>query len=224
MDEGQIWEQLDLRSKNVCRMLEYALQGGPNIDTDADEDDPESRRLWEALQALENEEMELKDQQGLLDNDSEEDDSDDWEDDDDYDDNEGEEEEEEESGLEDDIDLEEGVTSLRDSSSDEDEDGELHSDSGSENQNPTSQHNDHSMLDDDFFNLASFNAETEEAEAKSVSKGSLSRHLADEDSEEDDDMSVDIFAPVDDFEHFDEDDLENEHRGMIHVRSGPTCS
>jgi U3 small nucleolar RNA-associated protein MPP10 len=60
--------------------------------------------------------------------------------------------------------------------------------------------------------LASFNAEAEEGEAKSVSKGRLGE---DEDEDSDGDMSVDLFAPVDGAENFEEEDIEDAGTGMI---------
>lgn len=53
-----------------------------------------------------------------------------------------------------------------------------------------------SQLDDGFFDLASFNAETEEAESKHVSRGRLKSLNEDEDSESDG-GSLDYFAAVD---------------------------
>lgn len=64
-------------------------------------------------------------------------------------------------------------------------------------------------LDDGFFDLNAFNTETEEAEARVVSSG----HLGDEDDNSDDEMSVDLFAPMDNLDHFDEGDLENNNSG-----------
>ena len=52
-----------------------------------------------------------------------------------------------------------------------------------------------SQLDDGFFDLASFNAETEEAEAKHVSRGRLKSLNEDEDSESDKE-SIDYFIAV----------------------------
>lgn len=63
----------------------------------------------------------------------------------------------------------------------------------------------HPVLDDDFFSLADFKAEIEEAEAKRVSRG----HLGDDEDDEDEDLEsdLDLFAPVDDT-NFDEEDLD----------------
>ena len=63
-------------------------------------------------------------------------------------------------------------------------------------------------MDDGFFSLAEFNAETEEAEGENVSRGRLGQ---DDDDDDDADDDVDFFAPVDDMSEtlFEEDDLEN---------------
>ena len=61
-----------------------------------------------------------------------------------------------------------------------------------------------SEVDDDFFDLQEFNAETEQAEAKSVSKGRLHHDSSSEDSE-DDKADIDLFDAVDDAE--DEEDM-----------------
>jgi U3 small nucleolar RNA-associated protein MPP10 len=53
----------------------------------------------------------------------------------------------------------------------------------------------HAKLDDGFFDLVSFNVETEQAEAKRVSRGRLGKNIEDEDSESEAE-SIDYFAPV----------------------------
>lgn len=84
-----------------------------------------------------------------------------------------------------DVENAEDVIELRDPSSDDSED-ELRS-----LKNLKRKRGKHSELDDDFFDLAAFNAETEQAEARSSSNGRLG---GEEDSDEDIDMSVDLFA------------------------------
>lgn len=59
-----------------------------------------------------------------------------------------------------------------------------------------------SELDDGFFDLSSFKAEIEQAEARSSSRG----HLADEDDSEDETDSIDLFAPVEESGDGEEDD------------------
>ncbi|KAH7100246.1 Mpp10 protein [Auriculariales sp. MPI-PUGE-AT-0066] len=64
-----------------------------------------------------------------------------------------------------------------------------------------------SSLDDGFFSLASFNAETEAAESRSRSSGRLN----DDSDEDDSDEDVDLFTPVPDSDSdvLDEGDLDN---------------
>ena len=113
---------------------------------------------------------------------------------------------------EDDVILGEGVTGLQDSLSSSDEDESL-AESDADLPTSTSNKTNFSVLDDEFFNLVTFNAESEAAEAKHVSNGSLGRSSDSEHSEEDDDASVDMFAPVEDFEQVDEGDLEGNDGG-----------
>ncbi|KAJ7492583.1 U3 small nucleolar ribonucleoprotein complex, subunit Mpp10 [Mycena latifolia] len=200
MDDEQIWAQLDLRMKPVCDMLEFALDAEPPQEEDQDNNDTDEfidEQLLKQMRALESgeglDEMEL-------------DDLDDDEEDDDEDDNEEELESEEESA--DDGDLGEGVTGLRDPSSDEDSEPEADSHWPSSSRKKRSQNKSSAGsktgLDDGFFDLAAFNAETEEAEARRVSRGRL-----DDDDDDSDDESVDLFAPVDVAENFDEEDEDN---------------
>ena len=224
MDEGQIWEQLDLRARNICNMLQHALEGGPDNDGNDDDDtdgdgsdeEDEGAMLRKALQALGYDDVDLDSM-----------DLDGAEDEDDVSlDNEGsflsvsDEDDMDEPEGSDGVDLGESVTTLRESSSEDENEGEddeflLESTSG-KRRSGTTKHR-RSVLDDRFFDLTSFNTETEAAEAKTHSNGSLGRRLADEDSEDsegNDDVSVDMFAPVDNFEQFDEEDLEKDGGGM----------
>ena len=108
--------------------------------------------------------------------------------------------------------LGESVTNLRDPSSDEDEDED---EEESDDEAPTSKLDapssrkrkrpGHPELDDGFFNLAEFNAEIEAAESRRVSSGRLNKDSEENDSE-DEDEDIDVFAPVDDAEGFEEGD------------------
>ncbi|EEB95812.1 hypothetical protein MPER_05161, partial [Moniliophthora perniciosa FA553] len=70
----------------------------------------------------------------------------------------------------------------------------------------------HDELNDGFFDLNTFNTKTEQAEAKKASSGRL-----DEDEESsDEEGSVNLFAPVDNFEAFEEDDLENDASNLYY--------
>lgn len=200
MDDDQIWAQLDLRMKPVCDMLDFALDAEPMQDEDQDNnetDDFVDEQLLRQMRALESgEELDEMELDGF--EDDEEDDSEEEL---------GAESEEEESA--DYGDLGEGVTGLRDPSSEEESEPEAESKwpSSSRKRRPNSKSSPGSQtgLDDGFFDLASFNAETEEAEARKVSRGRLN----DDDDDSDNDESIDLFAPVDVAENFDEEDEDD---------------
>ncbi|KAJ7254075.1 U3 small nucleolar ribonucleoprotein complex, subunit Mpp10 [Mycena haematopus] len=186
MDDDQIWTQLDLRMKPVCEMLEFALEADPSQEEElnnSDSDELMDEQLLKRMLAFQSGEQRLDEMEV-----------------DDLDES-GEVESEEESDDDDDGDLGEDVASLRDPSSDESSEPEGDRDlvAPGRSRNKTSAGS-KTGLDDGFFDLASFNAETEEAEARNVSRGQL-----DGDDSEDDD-SVDLFAPVDVTENFDEED------------------
>ncbi|KAF9453783.1 Mpp10 protein [Macrolepiota fuliginosa MF-IS2] len=205
MDPEQVWMQLDLRAQSICNLLEFALETGKSGEEElsgeeeagegADEDD----NLRKVLEAIENgEEVDLE---ALRDEFWEEMDED---------------ESEAESDESEDMDDANGEHEVEDvvhlHSSDEE-----HPDSDAQNtlfdliktsarskKKKSAAHG----LNDDFFDLDAFNAETERAEAKSSSRGRLTE---DSDSE-DETMSMDLFAPVDD------EAEENEAMGDILYR------
>ncbi|KAL5518905.1 MPP10 [Sanghuangporus vaninii] len=186
MDDEQIWAQLELKAKNVCDTLDEAFAAGDmtgrdRLDSSDDDDDDEldSDEL-EEMAGIEGLDMSSGEHH------EEESNGDD-------DDSEGGESAEEE--------VEEKITELRDPSSDEEymEEEEEHMDLDTgPSRRPGSRRSRgkrHAGLDDDFFSLEDFNAEVEEAEAKNVSHGSLSKKFDDADSEEDE---IDFFTPLGD--------------------------
>ncbi|KAG5648018.1 hypothetical protein DXG03_007052 [Asterophora parasitica] len=201
MDDEQVWAQLDLRAKNVCETLQRVLEGGPDGDVENEEEDNledafEDERLTKALEAMENgEDVDFdalrdivdSDEDAFLDEDSEERTNSEEHEDEDEDDGEDDGNDGEDFG--------EGITHLRDPPS-EGENEELPSHGLLRRKPKNTESKGSSELDDGFFDLASFNAETEQAEARSSSRGRLG---GDEDpDDDDDDVSIDLFAPVDD--------------------------
>jgi U3 small nucleolar RNA-associated protein MPP10 len=198
LNDDQIWAQLELRTSNVWRALSVALAGpGDSFDKDPslileptaldNGDEGMVKRIGDGG-GDEDEELEWED------DDTEDDDSED-------DDDASEEDEGDEAAA---SDFGESTARLRDPSnenSDEDEDEEeleLEPSSlratGPSAKRFRSRRRGHPELDDGFFDLAAFNAEIEEAEAKSVSMGSLAKD-SDEESNEGDD--VDIYTDFD---------------------------
>ena len=194
----QVWAQLELRAKGVCEMLTKALDGtlmdedadlrmlnGVDDGEDEDEDDVGGARKKLRFEELSQEDIESlgvepdvlrRLMEGMeVEGDGEE------------------ELDDEESEDEDDDDEEFGeeVTPLRDSEV-LGSPGPSRSPRLSRRSKPSAG----SQLDDGFFDLASFNAETQEAEAKHVSRGRLKSLNEDEDSESDEE-SIDYFAAVD---------------------------
>ncbi|KAH9946645.1 Mpp10 protein [Amylocystis lapponica] len=212
MSEDQLWAQLELRAKNVCDVLEYVLDGaGVGNDSDDDEDGVGAAKKRKLLVdgGLD---MELDMDEDMMGLDSEDEDEEEEEDGDSESDDTDESEDE---GAGEDGELDEAVVELRDPS---DEEEDLHLDldldrpssfaGGKRKAGQNRKHGGHPELDDGFFDLAEFNAETEAAEARAVSKGRLGKDDSDED--EDEDEPVDLTAPVDDDPLDEEDDPEGD--------------
>jgi len=177
MDDEQIWAQVDLRTQTICRMLEYVLEGemeefGEGSEGNSEDDDERLRQALEALKADDDIDMET-----FLEN---------------YGIDESElEESEDVSSQSGDDEAVENISPLRDPSSDEENDSDEFYVSPKK-LSKKRKLGEVSELDDDFFDLAEFNAYTERAEAKSSSRG----RLAGSDSDEEDD-GIDLFANID---------------------------
>lgn len=204
MDDDQIWEQLDLRAKRICTTLEHALETGNDEDSDTEEG--EGKGLKKAFRNVDG----TLEEAGL-DDIGFDDDEDFLEDDESSDDDEH---ESEEGDSEDDPDLGEDTVELHDPSDEEDEgeEDDGHHASMADvlriKRFPKRKTGGHPELDDGFFDLASFNAETERAEARKVSRGRLGDGSDEDDSDEN--GSVDLFAPVDGVEGSEQSDPEQD--------------
>jgi U3 small nucleolar RNA-associated protein MPP10 len=186
LDKDQIWAQLELRAQNICKMLDYAVNGTEKIT---------EHGITSNADNLEQDSSEEEEEE-----EDEEDDSDlTYKESDD-----NSEAEEGSRGSSEEVPFEEGVIGLRDPSVDSDEEEEeLVGDSRIfSSATPSGTKHVHSGLDDSFFNLKEFNAETEEAEAAFVSNGALNDDLDDIASDEDD---IDYFTSVDGQLHADND-------------------
>ena len=177
LDRDQIWAQLELRAQSICKMLEFALDGTEN---------PAEHRITSTTDNLEQDSQEEEEEE---------------EDDDDSDSTfegsgDDSESDQEVDGSSDGQPSGEGVIGLRDHSMDEDaEDEELAEGSHVPSSvSPPRTEGGHIGLNDNFFDLEEFNAETEEAEAGFVSNGALDADLDDIASDEDD---IDYFTSVD---------------------------
>ena len=209
MDEEQIWAQLELRAQNLADVLEYALEGTgvvPESDNESEGSSMKRRRTLLDLEEDEVDDMDM-DMDGADFTQEESDDDDDdmeseGEDDDDDDDEEYDESESGGGGSEDEHegleqDYGEDVAELRDPS---DGEGDVDLDVPSTKKRKgrgKAKGRGHPELDDGFFDLAAFNRETEEAEARASSRGKLGRGDGSDDEDEDVE-DVDLFAPVDD--------------------------
>ena len=169
LDKEQIWAQLELRAQSVCKMLECALGN-------AEEPTGHSTSLTAT-----------SDNTGQTSSDEEESDILSGESDSDS-------EMDEEASGSSVGDIEERVAELRDESVDEDSDEEEWTEEGRIPPSSARTKGSYSGLDDGFFDLTEFNAETEEAETEFVSNGALD---ADSDGASSAEDEIDYFASVD---------------------------
>ncbi|KAF7964949.1 hypothetical protein HWV62_1448 [Athelia sp. TMB] len=192
MNEDQIWEQLDLRAKQLCDTLQEALEGN-HMDEDELEEQGKDSVMGEEGEDIDMDEVDW-DGEGSEDNSDEDDSDEDMKED--FDEGAG---SAEEFG-------DDATQELRDPSSEEEEEEESPLLLDLPGKKRKRKAGGHPVLDDGFFDLASFNAEAEEAEAKSASKGRLGD---DEDDDSDGAESVDLFAPVDNIEALEEEDVDD---------------
>ncbi|KAG8941203.1 hypothetical protein FRC03_004743 [Tulasnella sp. 419] len=192
MAPEQVWEQLELRTKNICGVLDALIEREEPLD-EADGDESSLEDSFE--------DMELDD--------DEEEDGEEMNSEDDEASTESEDDHEGSSNLG------EKVETLRgESDSEEEEIGgidriDLDRPRRSKRlrRGPM-----HPTLDDAFFSIDEFNRQTEEMEAKSRGSGKLAED--DEDDDEAGDEDIDLFAAVEDVDDLamsvDEDDDEQE--------------
>ncbi|KAF8329792.1 Mpp10 protein-domain-containing protein [Cantharellus anzutake] len=202
MNADQIWEQLELRTKNLAKVLDEVVQiddpdqePGPELgveDEDEDESDDDEDEDW-----LPSDEMEVdgfgEEASGLGENLEDEDGEDSGSEDDDL----------ETAGLN-----EESIMKIRRGSDEEDEIPDLDLDRPGTKRSSEMRPR-HPTLDDDFFSIDDFNMQSEAMESLFRSRGQLAGD--DEDDEDEDEDEIDLFQKFDDpgnNEIFDEEDEE----------------
>lgn len=219
MDDYQIWNQLDLRASSLCAVLQDLLEGPREPETEEHCSDIEvDADISEGILELDSDPNETV---GVFDEDADEDEDED----------ENEDEDEKVDAADDMSDelqttehLGEAIAELRDPSSDSeledateadllDLDGRRKKDTTYSVSARGKKKGKASSLDDGFFDLAAFNAETEEAESRSISKGALADE--DDDDEEAGSGDIDLFAPISVDAAFEEDDLEDADGGTF---------
>ena len=189
MDKDQIWAQLELRAQSVAQVLEYALESTGEL-PESDDEQAEGSLMKRQRLSLDDDDASGSDED--MDFEDEDEDSEDDEDESSEGEDEDDDDDEEEEGE--DIDMGEMVTGLRDHDQEDAMDLDA---SGSKRPTRRKGRGKGSELDDGFFDLAAFNAQTEAAESRSASKGHLSANDDEEEDGEDEDEELDLFANVD---------------------------
>ncbi|KAF8140242.1 hypothetical protein EV363DRAFT_1151959 [Boletus edulis] len=183
MNIDQIWQQLDLRAARVCQNLQTLLGEdngeGENANLDGEDSDSDESSIDEGEDddEYDDEEMDIDDDEGI------------WE--------ELSDEQEDGSSAAEDVNLRDEASASEDD--DDEDDGPptsmldvVHR----QKRSPSGLHTwGHSTLDDGFFDLATFNAETSEVETKKVHKGKLNSVAEEESAEE---SEINLFGSVDD--------------------------
>ncbi|KAG9030404.1 hypothetical protein FRB95_003962 [Tulasnella sp. JGI-2019a] len=176
MGPDQIWEQLELRTRNICNTLESLIERDDESEADGEGEGPSSGVMGPGNGE------EAVDVNGDVPFGFDEDDDDSEEDVSEEDSD----EEESSTGSEEE-DLGETSISLQDTGSDLEEASR-----------PLRKGARHPVLDDDFFSIDDFNRQTEMLEAKRRGSGRLSKKDDEENSEDEDaDDGIDYFAPLD---------------------------
>ncbi|KZO96934.1 Mpp10 protein [Calocera viscosa TUFC12733] len=188
MDESQIWEQLELRAKRVCRMAEVILETSDGMGLGEET----------GMSASEMMDM-LNDDPESLPEGMEDDDDDDEDDEDDEDpslteDETEENEDEDEEGDPEEGYGEEGIEELHDEEDVDDDDIDMDAPGSLTLKSSMRKRPRHPTLDDEFFSIDDFNRETEAMEARTKSAG----HLGDDGEDDEIDEDVDLFEAVED--------------------------
>ncbi|KZT60316.1 Mpp10 protein, partial [Calocera cornea HHB12733] len=194
MDEGQIWEQLELRAKRVCAMAEAILETSDGLGV-GEETGMSASEMMDLL----NDDPETL-PEGMDDDDDEDEDDEDDEDPSLTEDETEEDDEEEEDGADPEEGYgQEGIEDLHDHDDSDSEQDDIDMDApGSRALKPSLRSRPrHPTLDDGFFSIDDFNRETEAMEARLQGVGSL---RVDGEDEEEEDEDVDLFGAVDEEE------------------------
>ena len=213
MDQDQVWAQLDLKASNVCKTMVELFgpdipeeSGGQEDGDDSEEDEDGSDNVLDGMDDFNN--MDVGSEDDLDGEDSEGDSSE----------GPASPEDEDEDGEDQDQNEDEMVSLREEEDEDESESDEDGSDSLEESENGRTtkgRGRRHAELDDDFFNLSEFNAETMESESRRVTRGRLGRSDDGDDDDEEEEEEIDLFAPVGDVQN--EEATEDTHAGQYYM-------